>query len=423
MTRRGLFQQRRILVWSEATAPKSVYPNDISGAVVEGLAKLRGYAASAASINDPEQGLVQSVLEQTDVLFWWGHQRHGDVPQPTVERIVQRVREGGMGVIFLHSAHFSRPLQAVLKSSGAWSDYVNDGQPHRIRVTDPRHPIARGVRNFLIPKEERYEEVFVVPTPEAVVFDGFHEGTRTIARQGLCWTVGKGRIFYFRPGHEEYPIFFMPEVRRILRNAALWCANDEAGIWEDCDPAASAARATNEPPLALILRDLGYAGTDVTAAGELAGQRFVKAGPGPVRFTPLAAYGVEKICRGGWYEAGNPNRQPKKTTLWTIDAPHNKQVKPPLMPNSKIEFDPGDNKLFGLWVATEGFPGETIYTEDALQAFIKRFPATGRHKAHFYAAVRTDNTPIPNAVLIGLEYSTNDDNQEIVALVENVKVI
>lgn len=412
---------KKVLVWSEGSAPMGVYPKDIRGAVADSLAKLPGATVTTATLNDPEQGISQATIDQTDVLIWWGHIYHDRVTDETVQRIVKRVREGGMGVIFLHSAHFSKPLKAVLQSSGAWSAYVNDGKPHQIHVLDPKHPIARGVRDFTIPKEERYEEKFVVPDPEAVVFDGYHESTGTRARQGLCWTIGKGRVFYFRPGHEEYPIFFMPEIRRIMRNAVLWCANDEQGIWDDADPAGAAARATNEPPLSLILKNAGYGGTDVTAVGEISGQKFVKAGPGPVKLSVLAAYGVLENCTGGWYEIGDTTKEPKKQNLYKIEKANNKRMAPPLAKGSKTEFDPGDNKPFGLWVATEGFKGETIYTEDDLQAFVKRFPAKGHHKAHVYTAVRTDYTAVPNAVCIGFEYSTNDDNQEVVLLVENVR--
>jgi hypothetical protein len=326
-----------------------------------------------------------------------------------------------MGFIALHSAHFSKPLKALLGTSGAWSAYVNDGKPHQISVSDPQHPIARGVRPFTIPREERYEEPFVVPAPEAVVFHGFHESTKTAARQGLCWTIGKGRFFYFRPGHEEFPVYFMPEIRRILRNAALWAARDEAGIWEDADSSATAARAAGEPPLALILRDAGYGGTDITAGGEIDARLLVKAGAGNVTFRPLAAYGVLKTCAAGWYKAvPGSEAAVSRAELWKIDAPNNKRMNPPLMKNGKTSFDPG-SAPFGLWVATEGFKNETIFTEDARQASIKRFPAAKRHKAHIYAAVTSDGKPVPNSILIGFEYSTNDDNQEIVALVENVR--
>ena len=166
---------------------------------------------------------------------------------------------------------------------------------------------------------------------------------------------------------------------------------------------------------------MGYGGADVTKGGEIDAQRLVKAGLGMVTFQPLAAYGVPQICAAGWYKvADDKAQQPSRTTLWKIDGPYNKQKNPPLMPGAETRFDPG-SEPFGLWVATEAFQGETIYTEDALQVFVKRFPATNRHKAHIYAAVKSDGTPVPNAVLIGFEYSTNDDNQEIVALVENVR--
>ncbi len=213
-------------------------------------------------------------------------------------------------------------------------------------------------------------------------------------------------------------------MRRVLRNAVLWAGKDETGIWEDNDPAAGAARRANEPPLAVILTQVGYGATNVTVHGEVNAQRFVKAGSrGPVRFRPLAAYGVPKVCRAGWYRpASTAQARPARTELWKVDAPHNKQNHPPLMRGAKTGFDPG-KAAFGLWVATEGFPGEVIYSEDAYQQFNKRFKPDNRHKAHVYAAVKDDGTPVPNAYIIGFEYSTNDDNQEIVALVENVRPV
>lgn len=419
-------KKRVILVWSEGTAPTSVYPNDIRGAVAESLKGLRGYEIKTATLSDPEQGVSQAALDEAEVLFWWGHTKHGNVTDASVERIVKRVKEGGMGVVFLHSAHFAKPLKAILGASGAWSAYVNDGKPHRITVTDKTHPIARGVSDFVIPKEERYEEAFVVPTPEAVVFDGLHESTNTKARQGLCWTIGKGRVFYFRPGHEEYPVFFQPEVKRIMRNAALWAARNEDLLYDDTDPAGKAAFATGEPSLGRILRDAGYGATRVVDGGEINAQRMVKVGRGPVTVTPLAAYGVFKDCSAGWYEALNAatsaeEKQPKRRELWKIEAPRNKQMAPPIAKGGKTTFDPGD-KPFGLWVSTTGFTNEVVYSEDALQKFIPRF-RKGQHKAHFYPAVKSDGTQVPNALVMGLEYSTNDDNQEIVALIENVRPV
>lgn len=421
----GAKKPRTILVWSEGTAPASVYPNDIRGAVADALANLPGgYVVKTATLSDADQGVSQETLDDTAVLFWWGHQRHGQVTDETVARIVRRVREGGMGFVALHSSHYAKPFKAVLPADGSWKEYTNDGKPHRIVVAAKNHPIARGVRDFTIPKEERYEEPFQVPVPEAVVLDGVHEANGNHARQLLTWTVGRGRVVYFRPGHEEFPVYFMPEVKRALRNIALFAANDEASIWEDNDPAAKAARAAGEPPLSLILRDAGYGATPVVEGGEINGPLFVKAKPGPVIFRPLAAFGVPKVCAAGWYRQMRLGtiEETRRVVLWRLDEKHNKQMAPPLMRGGRTSFDPGPAP-FGLWVATEGFPGEVIFTEDALQAAVKRFPADNRHKAHVYPAVKSDGTPVANAVLIGFEYSTNDDNQEVVALVENVRPV
>jgi trehalose utilization protein len=409
---------RNILVWSEGTAPENVYPKDIRGAVAEALAGLPGnYVIRTATLTDPDQGAGQAALDGTDVLFWWGHKRHGDVTDATVDRIVKRVVDGGMGVVFLHSAHFSKPLKAVLQATGAWKEYTNDGKPQDIHVVTPAHPIARGVRDFVIPREERYEEPFEVPTPDTVVFDALYESTQTRARQGLCWTRGKGRVFYFRPGHEEFPVFFQPEIKRIVRNAALWAARDEAGILEDADPAARAARGAGEPPLAILCGRLGYAGTDITAPGETKAQRFVKAGTGPVKTYPLAAYGVPKECAAGWYAT---DKSEKRTLLWKVDARHNKEDNPPTRDKARITFDPGD-RPFGLWIASQGFPTETICSEDAQNAAIARFGGKPIQKARVYAAVSSAGTPLPNTYIIGWEYSTNDDFQDMVTVVENVR--
>ena len=414
--------KRRVLVWSEGTAPASVYPDDIRGAIAQSLSKLRGYDIQTATLSDPDNGVSEATLAQTDVLVWWGHQKHGDVPDEAVERIVKRIKNGGMGFVALHSSHFAKPLQAVLGMSGAWKEYVNDGKPETLHVTLPQHPIARGVRDFTFPKEERYEEPFVVPAPDAAPFDALYESTGTRARQGLCWTRGKGRVFYFRPGHEEYPIYFMPEVRRILRNAILWAAGDEAGIWEDADPFAANARAAKEPPLVEIVSRLGYKGTDITRFGEITAPQFVKAGVGPVRTYPLAAFGLIKDLTAGWYSdpANGPN-PPVFAPLWKVEAKYNKQDKPPMAAGEVTDFEPGAAP-FGLWVSTAGFEKEMVCTGDKYNAAIKRFGGKAVRKARVYAAVKSDYTPVPNTFIIGWEYSTNDDFQDIVTVVENVRV-
>lgn len=190
------------------------------------------------------------------------------------------------------------------------------------------------------------------------------------------------------------------------------------------DPASLAAIACGEPPLQTILLRQGYK-VD-TVQDEVDVQRFLKAGRGPVVFKPIAAYGLYKICSAGWYPVKPPSPAngepppPQKHLLWRIDAPYNKQDFPPVMEGSRIQFNPG-KQVFGLWVSTAGFPNETVCTEDALQVYVPRFKPDDRHKAHVIPAKDRKGHPIPNTYLIGWEYSTNNDDQDVVTLVSNVK--
>ncbi len=219
--------KRRVVVWSEGSAPKNVYPKDINTAVAEGLKPLAGWEVVTASLADPDQGVPDALLNQTDVLVWWGHVRHRDVKDELVDRIVRRVKGEGMGFLALHSSHFSKALKKLLGTPCGFSAYVCDGSSVRVTVKQKDHPIAKGIEDFTLDKTERYSEPFQVPEPEAVVFDGVYhrpDGSTERSRQGLVWTVGKGKVFYFQPGHETYPHFFDENVRKILRNAVQWLA-------------------------------------------------------------------------------------------------------------------------------------------------------------------------------------------------------
>jgi trehalose utilization protein len=219
--------KRRVLVWSEGSAPKNVYPKDINTAVAEGLKPLEGWNVATASLSDPEQGVPNETLENTDVLIWWGHVRHAQVKDELVERIVRRVKEDGMGFIALHSSHYSKALKKLLGTNCGFAAYVCDGSGLKVIVKDKAHPIARGIEDFQLKNTERYTEPFEIPPPEAVVLDGLYlrpDGSTESSRQGLAWTVGKGRVFYFQPGHETYPHFFDENVRKVLRNAVQWAA-------------------------------------------------------------------------------------------------------------------------------------------------------------------------------------------------------
>jgi trehalose utilization protein len=220
--------KRCVVVWSEGTAPKNVYPNDICGAIAEGLKELKGWEVIEANLSDPNQGLPDDLLKRTDVLIWWGHRRHEQVKDELVEKIVRRVKEDGMGYIALHSSHFAKPNKMLMGSPCSWGAYLGDSNTLTITVKDPNHPIAKGIGGFTITHNERYSDPYAVPQPKAVVFEGtytLNNGGTDTSQQGLTWEVGKGKVFYFQLGHETNPVFFDPNVRKIMSNAVEWAAS------------------------------------------------------------------------------------------------------------------------------------------------------------------------------------------------------
>jgi len=219
--------KRCVVVWSEGTAPKNIYPNDINGAIAEGFKDLQGWEVVKANLSDPNQGLTDELLNRTDVLIWWGHQRHNQVKDQLVDKIVKRVKEDGMGFISLHSSHFAKPNKKLMGTPCSWKAYVGDSTTLKVTVKDPNHPIAQGVKEFTIVHNERYSDPYAVPKPKAVVFEGIaslKDGGVDPSQQGLTWDVGKGKVFYFQPGHETNPVFFDPTVRKIMINAVNWAA-------------------------------------------------------------------------------------------------------------------------------------------------------------------------------------------------------
>jgi hypothetical protein len=183
----------------------------------------------------------------------------------------------------------------------------------------------------------------------------------------------------------------------------------------------AAAKGSKEPGLQEILDHLGY---DInTEKDEIRAELFVKAGKGPVTHKPIAAFGLEKVCKSGWYWPAHLGRSTgggPKIELWKVDENHNKQYEPPLMQGAKTSFDPGKN-TFGLWVSTAGFTDETVSTEIAMQIYVPRFK-DDRHKAHVFP-VKRGGKRVLNSYIIGWEYSTNNDDQDIVTIVTNVKPV
>ena len=222
--------QQTVVVWSEGTAPKNVYPNDINAAIAEGLKaapQLKDWNVVVANLSDPEQGLPDALLAKADVLIWWGHKKHGDVKDELVNKIEKRVKEDGMGFIALHSAHFAKPNKRLMGTACSFAAYKCDTKETVVKVACD-HPVTQGVaKEFTVANDERYSDPYVVPPTEAVPLVGVHvhrDGVREDGKMGYCWNVGKARYFYLQLGHETNPIYFDVEIRKILANAVIWAA-------------------------------------------------------------------------------------------------------------------------------------------------------------------------------------------------------
>jgi trehalose utilization protein len=217
----------RVTVWNEYrhertdAAVRAVYPDGIHGAVAAGL-RDSGFDVRTATLDEREHGLTEAVLAQTDVLTWWGHMAHPEVEDEIVDRVHRRVLEG-MGLIVLHSGHFSKIFKRLM-GTGCDLKWRESGERERLWVVDPAHPIAEGLgESFVIEEEEMYGEHFDIPAPDRLVLVSWFKGGE-VFRSGCCFERGRGRIFYFRPGHETHPTYFHPQVRRVIANAARWAA-------------------------------------------------------------------------------------------------------------------------------------------------------------------------------------------------------
>jgi trehalose utilization protein len=218
----------RILVWNEWRQEQStpaigaVYPDGIHGAIREGLAR-HGLVAATASLDEPEHGLSQDRLDGTDVMIWWGHIAHEEVTEAAVRRVAERVRDG-MGLVVLHSGQGSRVFQALMGTTGDVGSWREDGKPTHIWTVAPGHPLTIGVPlHFVLPAEEAYGEPFDIPQPDELVFLSSFEGGEAF-RSGCCYRRGRGRVFYFQPGHETHPTYHHPMVRQVIANAVRWAA-------------------------------------------------------------------------------------------------------------------------------------------------------------------------------------------------------
>ena len=220
----------RITVWNEFRHERSnpevaaIYPDGIHEALAAPL-RGAGREVRTATLDEAEHGLGGDVLETTDVLLWWGHQAHAEVQDGVVGGIHARVLQG-MGLIALHSAHFSKIFKRLMGTSCDLKWRVAD-ERERLWVVTPGHPIVAGLPERIeLAREEMYGEHFDIPPPEELVLVSWFQGGE-VFRSGCCFRRGAGRIFYFRPGHETYPTYYDRAIQRVIQNAVGWAAPTE----------------------------------------------------------------------------------------------------------------------------------------------------------------------------------------------------
>jgi trehalose utilization protein len=220
----------RVTVWGENVHEqrdehvREIYPDGMHATIAAAIDEHLGdrVETRTVTLQDPEHGLTADLLAETDVLVWWGHAAHADVSDDVVAR-VQRSVLGGMGLLVLHSAHFSK-IFARLMGTACTLDWRSEDDRELVWTVAPAHPVARGVPHpIVIDRQEMYGEPFDVPAPDELVFISSFSGGE-VFRSGCAYQRGKGRVFYFSPGDQDYPVYHHPDIRRVLANAAAWCA-------------------------------------------------------------------------------------------------------------------------------------------------------------------------------------------------------
>ena len=224
-----------VIVWNEFRHERenavvgAIYPEGLHTTIANALAATPGLNPGAlpldistATLDDPEHGLTEARLAACDVLIWWGHKVHNLVMDEVVDRVQKRVLEG-MGLVVLHSGHFSKIFRRMMGTNCSLK-WREAHEKERLWVVEPSHPIAAGLGEYFeLPNEEMYGERFDIPQPDSTVFISWFEGGE-VFRSGCCWERGHGRIFYFRPGHEAYPTYHDKNVQRVIANAVQWAA-------------------------------------------------------------------------------------------------------------------------------------------------------------------------------------------------------
>lgn len=237
----------RVLVWNEyqhelnSEYVRKYYPNGIHSTIADFL-RCEDISVKTATLQDENCGITKEVLDETDVLIWWGHMAHDSVSDEAVKLVCEAVHSG-MGAIFLHSAHHSKPFKALLGTTCnlTWRESKDS---ELLWVIEPCHPITQGIDRFIrLEREETYGEPFVIPTPDKLLFLGSYSGGEAF-RSGCLYERGNGKIFYFQPGHETCPSFHVSEIQTVIRNAVRFLA-PAYRILTDCP---NVRKVTDEKP-------------------------------------------------------------------------------------------------------------------------------------------------------------------------------
>ena len=218
----------RVTVWNEFRHEKhskeiaAIYPEGIHGAIARYLRSAGDFEVATATLDEAEHGLSESRVGATDVLIWWGHTAHDEVSDLIVDRIQERVL-AGMGLIVLHSGHFSKIFKRLMGTNCSlrWREI---GEKERLWNVAPGHEITEGIGDYIeLPHAEMYGERFDIPDPDKLIFLSWYAGGE-VFRSGCVWERGNGRVFYFKPGHETFPVFFNEQILKVIGNACRWAA-------------------------------------------------------------------------------------------------------------------------------------------------------------------------------------------------------
>lgn len=220
----------RVTVWNEFRhekdpnrEPAKVYPDGMHAVIAKYLGTQSDIVVRTATLDEPEHGLTEEVLANTDVLIWWGHMAHNDVSDEIVDRVHNRILNDGMGLIVLHSGHMSKIFRKLM-GTGCMLKWREAGEKERLWLIDRAHPIAEGLPDYFeLPQTEMYGEPFDIPAPDQLIFISWFQGGE-VFRSGCCWHRGRGKVFYFRPGHETYPIYYNENVMKVITNGVRWAA-------------------------------------------------------------------------------------------------------------------------------------------------------------------------------------------------------